>query len=634
MLQLSLFDRPDFSGAAEPSAPAVALDPVPVTLIEVTAPAPITVPAPVSAPAPKVSPVASPPSTPVVTLADALAVVLADQVRPPSRIRNLASSLRTFGRGVGRGLDMIPATATGLRDAMAMATPLLAGIGAKRWSNVVADVRLVLTDLGVGPARPSGDLSAAWADLKGRLPAQTLRRRLSTFIAFCDRTRTAPADVTAETLWAFYADLEGSVRAKTPKKTAQKTAVAWNDAVTSVERWPSLTLPVPSWSRTYRLPDGVLPASFEADLARLRDRLSGADLLDDDAPDKPLRPSTLDTKLTHLKELAAAAVHGGVPAATIADLTALMQPPTLKAALSWLITRHGGESTPGLIEMGHTAVGVARRHVGPDELEVVERMVRKLGTRTPGMTPKNRQRLAAFDDERLVDALFDLPDKLDRMATAKACTLDGARLAQTALLISIWLSDPLRAKNMHLLKVDQHIVRHGTARTGETFIEVPGTQTKNEVDSAMPLPARVVARLDRYLAVWRPLLGGTGSPWLFPGRKPAKAKHPVSIADQVKKAILTHVGVPFNPHLFRHFTGKMALTLDPGNYELVRRLLGHRSINTTTMYYTGLESAAAARLYDAKVLAMRERPDPSRSGKTGRKTGGKAGRTTNRRRGS
>jgi hypothetical protein len=227
MQQLSLFDRPDFTRAAEPSAPAVALDPVPVTLIEVTVPAPVTVPVPVVSPTPKVSPVASPPSIPVATLADVLAVVLADTSRTPARIRNLASSLRTFGRGVGRSLDAIPATAQGLRDAQATAAPLLAGIGAKRWANVVADVRGVLTDLGVGPARPSGDLSAEWADLKGRLPAVTLRRRLSTFIAFCDRTRTAPADVTAETPWAFYADLEGSVcgfRSKSATCSGMKSA--------------------------------------------------------------------------------------------------------------------------------------------------------------------------------------------------------------------------------------------------------------------------------------------------------------------------------------------------------------------------------------------------------------------------
>ena len=621
MLQLSLFDRPDFTGAAEPSAPAVAPDPVPVTSIEVTAPAPITVPAPVSAPAPKVSPVASPPSTPVVTLADALAAVLADTARTPAQIRYLASSLRTFRRGVGRGLDAIPATAAGLRDAMANAAPLLAGIGAKRWSNVIADVRCVLTDLGVGPARNSGDLSAEWADLKRRLPAQTLRRRLSTFIAFCDRTQTRPEAVTAETLWTFFADLEGSVRAKTPKKTVRKTAVAWNDAVASIEGWPSLKLPVPSWSRTYRLPDGVLPASFAADLARLHRRLSVIDLLDDDAPDESLRPSTLNTKMAHLQELAAAAVHAGVPVATITDLAALMQPQTLKTAFSWLMARHGGRSTPGLIEMGHTALGVARHHVRLPEFEVVEGMVKKLGTRTRGMTAKNRHRLAAFDDERLVDALFDLPDKLDRMAKAKAGTREGAVLAQTALLIAIWLANPLRAKNMHMLEVDRHIIRHGTARTGVTYIEIPGEETKTEAESAMPLPVRVVAQLDRYLTVWRPLLGGTGSPWLFPGRDSAKHKHAVSIAEQLKTTIRTHLGIPFNPHLFRHLAGKIALTLDPGNYELVRRLLGHRSIDTTTMYYTGLEAAAAARLYDAKVLAMRERPDPPRGGRTGRRKG-------------
>jgi hypothetical protein len=43
----------------------------------------------------------------------------------------------------------------------------------------------------------------------------------------------------------------------------------------------------------------------------------------------------------------------------------------------------------------------------------------------------------------------------------------------------------------------------------------------------------------------------------------------------------------------------------PGAYETVRQILGHRSIDTTIAYYTGLEAEFAAIDFDAAVLAER-----------------------------
>ena len=40
-----------------------------------------------------------------------------------------------------------------------------------------------------------------------------------------------------------------------------------------------------------------------------------------------------------------------------------------------------------------------------------------------------------------------------------------------------------------------------------------------------------------------------------------------------------------NPHLFRHVMAKIYLDANPGEYEVVRRVLAHRSIDTTTRYY-------------------------------------------------
>jgi hypothetical protein len=51
----------------------------------------------------------------------------------------------------------------------------------------------------------------------------------------------------------------------------------------------------------------------------------------------------------------------------------------------------------------------------------------------------------------------------------------------------------------------------------------------------------------------------------------------------------------------------MYLDANPGSYEVVRLLLGHKSIKTTLSFYTGLEGPAAARHFHSNVLRLRGR---------------------------
>jgi integrase len=134
---------------------------------------------------------------------------------------------------------------------------------------------------------------------------------------------------------------------------------------------------------------------------------------------------------------------------------------------------------------------------------------------------------------------------------------------------------------------------------------IEGDQTKNREPLDYPLPADTVRLLDLYLATYRPLLvRGADDGALFPGRKGAKSKN--LLGQQIQKAIRTQTGLVMHTHLFRHLAGKLSLMVDPGNFEQVRRLLGHRSIDTATMFYTGFATDAAARRYHEQVL----RPEP------------------------
>jgi hypothetical protein len=54
------------------------------------------------------------------------------------------------------------------------------------------------------------------------------------------------------------------------------------------------------------------------------------------------------------------------------------------------------------------------------------------------------------------------------------------------------------------------------------------------------------------------------------------------------------------------------LKADPGNYELVRRVLGHRSVTTTRNFYVGLETLEATRLFGEMVTNLVEDEAPAK----------------------
>jgi hypothetical protein len=62
-----------------------------------------------------------------------------------------------------------------------------------------------------------------------------------------------------------------------------------------------------------------------------------------------------------------------------------------------------------------------------------------------------------------------------------------------------------------------------------------------------------------------------------------------------------------NVHLFRHFAAMLFLDAHPGEYETMRRVLGHKRLQTTINFYTGLDNLAAARRFDERIQELRRK---------------------------
>jgi integrase len=146
----------------------------------------------------------------------------------------------------------------------------------------------------------------------------------------------------------------------------------------------------------------------------------------------------------------------------------------------------------------------------------------------------------------------------------------------------------------------------GPGEAPRARLALPASEVKNRRDLEHPLPPWVVQLLDRYLARGRPVLAPHPGPWLFPGAAAGEPKTAQALRQRVKDATERELGLRLTPHQFRHACGLVYLTAHPGGHEVVRHLLGHRSIATTIKHYAGLGTAAALRRYDAVVLERRQ----------------------------
>jgi integrase len=55
-------------------------------------------------------------------------------------------------------------------------------------------------------------------------------------------------------------------------------------------------------------------------------------------------------------------------------------------------------------------------------------------------------------------------------------------------------------------------------------------------------------------------------------------------------------------HQFRHAAAAIILQRRPGEYELVRRILGHHNVQTTINSYVGLENIQANEIFSKIVM--------------------------------
>src|SRR5262245_50325224 len=74
----------------------------------------------------------------------------------------------------------------------------------------------------------------------------------------------------------------------------------------------------------------------------------------------------------------------------------------------------------------------------------------------------------------------------------------------------------------------------------------------------------------------------------------------------IERTLSRRLGVKMTPHQFRHLAAKIILDANPGAFELVRQLLGHKMMRTTTHFYAGPDTRRAGRAHAELINRLRE----------------------------
>ena len=538
------------------------------------------------------------------TLADVISAISLADLTDLQR-RDQISAVRTIARILGGTPEDISADVPRLRARLDALSAGAAGVSAGRWANLRSLLgRALAHTRPLHPSHSCAPLSAAWDALLQPLD-RNRATRLKPLLRFLSDRGIDPGAVAVADLHDYRNRLTNDRLRARPEKTWDSLTWSWNACVREVPGWPAIRIDRDSRRETYTFPWSFFRPELEQDVdlfSRWRADLN----LSDDGPARPARAATIKKREYQLRVAASALVHRGHPAADLRSIRDVVTAANFRTILDFLLDRLGRKPTPGI---GHIAVFlkyIAERYLRLDEAELAEfrKLTSKVVSHKRGLTLKNRERLRPFDDPNTVTEFLALPDRIRaELARDRRARKPRARLAQMAAAIALLQAIPLRVGNLASLNLLTNLI----ARGKRVFLVLEEQDVKNGEFIDLELPAHAVELLAWYIREHRPALLATPSDWLFPGeREGHKSAH--LLAAQIAKTVHRYLGLHMHAHLFRHVSAKLFLDQRPGEYEVVRQVLRHRSIETTTNFYAGAELRSASAHFASVIQSRRSTP--------------------------
>jgi integrase len=131
-------------------------------------------------------------------------------------------------------------------------------------------------------------------------------------------------------------------------------------------------------------------------------------------------------------------------------------------------------------------------------------------------------------------------------------------------------------------------------------LELSADEVKNRTELAFDIPSDIAKMLIEYRNRVAPKIIGHRPNRLFVNVDGTPKKQ-ATVASMITTYLNRRAGIVLTSHQFRHLSAKVLLDAEPGSFEIVRQLLGHKSLKTTVGAYAGINSRRAARHHQRLV---------------------------------
>jgi integrase len=513
------------------------------------------------------------------------------------RRRHWVCSLRQIAKWLDRPAVVIPARWSSVRVSVAQLHHARIGVTAKTVANHKANFRAALRWFGQGHdvLRWGVRLSAEWVRFSEGLDKR-IRDRLYNFMRYCSARGIGPESV-KDKIFDAYWRYRAETTARACNNTTRRFMVrAWNKCAATSDRWSLRSLTEPPL-KVVEFAWDAFPAGLRKDiddyfagLAEVHRTLGGKRI-------QPCAPTTIATRRAELVAMARMSVRLGVPIESLNSLGALLHPDVVERVIDAYWQRDGEEPKTGTIDLGKKVLRMARKTGCLDQaaLERLDDMRVALEQhRREGLTPKNLQLVRQVLTDGVWSEVVSLPNLLMEQArwAKDHAPIKAAIAAQLAAAIAILSFAPVRLCNLIKIELGQNLIKPGGLNT-PYWLVFPNYDVKNRVDLNFKFDQPLTDLIDEYVHEFRPtLLRGANTAWLFPGEA-GQPKHKLQFSKQITVRAQKATGLRLTVHQFRHAAAAIYLKHRPGDYETVRRLLGHRNIQTTTRFYCGLQTMEA-----------------------------------------
>ena len=534
---------------------------------------------------------------------DLIKQIQSDSSLSNERRRDLVSGLKRVAKALDRSPATVPADSQWLQPRLSKVEPASLNLSPKSWSNILSDARAAMNHAGITEKRRFNrleNLSPAWQALWRQVLAnkdRSVSSLLGRFVYFLDHQDIAPEDVRDAHAIAFRDAVALNEISRSPDRSYRNAVSIWNLAVDRFPEWPRQRLTAPSRQKVDKLPLEQFSPSFQADLERYVQTLSDPDPFDVNCRLHPLSPSTVKLYKARLIRFASLLVRDGVPVEALDGLGTMLDPVLVKRGLKIMLDRNDGETSASISDAAILLNGIARTYLSaPTDIQAaLDDLAKRVAQKQPqGLTAKNRERLRALDDPISRRNFLRLPERLFEEADQRDIGQKSCATRENAVAIAILQYCPVRVKNLASIHLERSLHRPGD---GRVFLVFRANEVKNGSHIEIELLPHVVEMIDRHVSLRAGILCDPTSPWLFPMRRQDRGMDPNRLSRQISQTIRKSIGLEINAHLFRHIAAKLMLEARPGEYESVRRLLGHSRMSRTLNCYAGFEAGTATRLF-------------------------------------